>query len=375
MKAALLLIAMLALATAIKEVPLTSNKNKASELLRYRNFLEQKRKSLLGESFFASPQEAINNYEDAQFYGQVSIGTPVQTFEVVFDTGSSNLWVPSSQCSTIACLLHTKYNAAKSSTYVANGTAWAIEYGSGNVSGYTSQDTVTWTDMSIQNVLFAEATTLSGTSFIVSKMDGILGMAYQTISVNNMPTVLTLAHQQGLLDTQAFSFYLTNTANEVGSALVLGGVNTQYYTGDFNYHTIISDTYYLIGLDGVSIGSTQATVTDFKGIVDSGTSVIVGTTSVINQVLAALPSSITCADIPTLPDLVFTIDGLTYNIPASNYVLQISMLGQETCELGIMAMDLPPTWGDTVILGDTMIRTYYTLFDIDNNRIGFAQAA
>jgi hypothetical protein len=132
----------------------------------------------------------INDYENSQYYGEVSLGTPEQKFQVIFDTGSSDLWVAGSKCDS-SCGRHAKFDSSKSSTYVANGTTFHIEYGSGPVSGYESQDVAVAGGLKVQNQIFAEVTDASGlgAAFELGKFDGIAGLAFPILSVNKVPTL------------------------------------------------------------------------------------------------------------------------------------------------------------------------------------------
>lgn len=104
---------------------------------------------------------------DAQYYGDIGIGTPPQPFTVVFDTGSSNLWVPSKECKlSPACYLHKYFDSSKSSSYAANGTHFNITYGSGAVVGFVGQDTTTLAGLKATNSLFGQITKLEGTLVI-----------------------------------------------------------------------------------------------------------------------------------------------------------------------------------------------------------------
>jgi len=316
----------------------------------------------------------IVDYQNAQFYGEVSVGTPPQTFRVIFDTGSSNLWVPG-KCG-FSCLLKNKYKSTKSSTYVANGKEFFIQYGSGPVSGVLSQDKVTVGSLTVDDMVFAEISNVKGLglAFAIGKFDGILGLGWPSISVDGIKPVFTQLVESGVLDSNVFSFYLPSDSSEKGE-LSIGGIDNTKFTGDISWVPLSAETYWQINMDdGLTIDGKS--ISDVNAaIVDSGTSLLAGPTSAVKalaETLGAKPLfageySIDCDAISTLPDIVVSIGGKQYPIPASYYVINSG----KVCLMGVIGLDTPsPLW----ILGDVFMRDYYTVFDYENKQIGIAKS-
>lgn len=325
----------------------------------------------------------VTNYEDSEYFGPISLGTPLQTFEVIFDTGSSNLWVPSIDCPDSSCYNKPRYDGSKSSTYVPNGTYWGVTYGSGPVSGYLSYDTLTWGGVPITNVEFAQVTNATGlgAAFALGKFDGILGMAFQSISVDNIITPFQLLWAQGSISENLFAFYLSDDP-AVPSEMVLGGTDPAHYTGTIQYIPLTSATYWETSLDTVSANGVDYSGGVTKVILDTGTSTLAGPSAAVSQfadsigakaIVAGEEWVIGCYKKPSLPTLTIGMGGLTFTLKPSDYLIEEE--GDPLCVLGILGLDIPPPAGPLWIMGDVFIRKYYTVFDYGNKQLGFAPSA
>eukprot|EP01130_Rhizamoeba_saxonica_P001737 TRINITY_DN11592_c0_g1_i1.p1 TRINITY_DN11592_c0_g1~~TRINITY_DN11592_c0_g1_i1.p1 ORF type:complete len:454 (-),score=136.12 TRINITY_DN11592_c0_g1_i1:40-1401(-) len=230
----------------------------------------------------------IDSKADAQYYGEITLGTPPQKFLVVFDTGSSNLWVPSALCpiTQISCDFHSKYDHGVSKTYKPNGEKFFIQYGSGEVGGFLSTDVMSIGGVTIQNQTFAEIVEEPGIAFLAAGFDGIMGLAFDSISVDHVTPVWYQMMAQNLVPEPVFAFWLNRDPNAgpgMGGELVLGGVDPKHYTGDFHSVPLTSETYWEFKADSIVMDGT-----DFckgcKAIADTGTSLFVGPTKAIEKI-------------------------------------------------------------------------------------------
>jgi len=330
----------------------------------------------------------LNNFLNAQYYGEIGLGTPEQTFTVVFDTGSSNLWVPSTHCRSIACFLHKKYDSKLSETYVKNGTDFAIQYGSGALEGFISHDKLTLGDLVIENQGFAESTKEPGLTFAMARFDGILGLGYDTISVQKVVPPFFNAVHQDLVKEPVIGVWLNKVeGNEdsEGGSITFGGIDKSHIDGEITYSPVIRKGYWEVELEDVTMNGEKIGITTRRAAIDTGTSLFaipVNEADIINKRIGAVKQNsgqymVDCSTLSSLPNIELVFNGRTFTLTPQQYVLEVGgglFGGESQCISGFMGIDIPAPAGPLWIVGDVFLRIYYTIYDLGNNRVGFAKA-
>ncbi|CAF0916970.1 unnamed protein product [Adineta steineri] len=345
----------------------------------------------------SSVYERLVNEDNMYFMGNISIGTPAQTFLVNFDIGSSDLWVPSSRCSS-NCTRHHKYTAANSQTYILNGNPFFLTYADGSfVSGYISIDTVTINGITVQEQRFAECISITGMDNVL--YDGILGLGYPTLAnYGNTPLFYNMWNQS-LIPEPIFSFYLNPDTNAItGSELIFGGIDSSKFTGDITYVPLVLTGYWEFQMTSVSVGSTLIN-SSLYAIADTGTTFITGPATQVEALNGALGATydssakmytVNCSinSLSSLPNVTFNIAGGIFTLKSSQYLVvyyddSTSYNNSTTYDNStsyifysvFTPLDTNDSYNNSIwILGDYFLRRYYSIFDILNNRIGFAQS-
>ncbi|XP_065447860.1 pepsin A-like [Chrysemys picta bellii] len=320
--------------------------------------------------------EPLTNYMDIEYFGTISIGTPAQDFSVLFDTGSSNLWVPSVYCSSPACTNHNRFNPSDSSTYKATSENVSIQYGTGSMTGILGYDTVQVGGIVDTNQIFGLSETEPGSFLYYSPFDGILGLAFPSIASSGATPVFDNMMNEGLVSQDLFSVYLSSD-DQSGSFVMFGGIDSSYYSGNLNWIPLSAETYWQITMDSITMnGETIACSGGCQAIIDTGTSLLAGPSTGISNIESYIGASdgtvrISCSAMSSLPNIVFTINGIEFPVPASAYITDNS----GSCSPGFEDIDVPTSSGELWILGDIFIRQYYVVFDRSNNQVGLAPMA
>lgn len=329
----------------------------------------------------------INN---SQYVGRIQVGTPKlgqkpQEFDVIFDTGSSNLWLNADTCMSEGCLLHRRFHPAQSKTYKKLAVEMSVQFGTGSIEGFLAKDTFTLGPLKVKEQAFGQIKRSTGSVFVTGKFDGILGMSFPSLSAHAYTPVFDSIMKQGLLTKNMFSFYYSLLPKQT-SAIMLGEPLRSMYKGELTWVSVSKPFYWEVNLidieyDGVSTNACPSP--PCKAVVDSGTSLLTGPSTYTTRILRKLGVDRACANADSLKTITYIISDdrgeYRFDIDPYHYVLKSQAKRAngkpKFCRAGFMALDVPQPRGPLFILGDVFMRRYYTVFDRDNQRMGFALAA
>lgn len=250
--------------------------------------------------------------------------------------------------------------------------------------------------------------------FETAEVDGIFGMAYKSLACN--PTCVLPFFDVLLRDKHVDQNMFSICTGRGGGTLTLGGVNPALYTGKIQWAPMPPKRvrhFYDVTISNVHIGGKALDLPNFSNaIVDSGTTVLVIAPSAFlslkhhfltnycdvpglcgkDGVGGSTEKQVTwfapgyCALLSTdhikkLPRItIFLKGGVRLDLEPEVYMLKYRpsskySLGSNTYHcLGISYLDGLDRMDNNVILGNTVLQKYLTVYDRENDRIGFAES-
>ncbi|GJJ68047.1 hypothetical protein EMPS_00393 [Entomortierella parvispora] len=326
---------------------------------------------------------------DVSYTLSIGLGTPAQNVDLVFDTGSSDLWVMSAN-----------YNPSSSSTANDLGETWSVDYG---VPGdETSAGGEEYTDVAtIGSYSFTQELGVATTSQGMNGLVGIVGFGPDDLSAGtntgeNIPTPVDNLYSSGQIGSDVIGVYFQpitdGGSNEANGEVTFGGVDSSKYTGSITYVPITSKSpsneYWGVDCSELAYGTTKL-LGATAGIVDTGTTLILISSTAVKTLYKAIPGAtldsnsglykIPSSQVANLKNITFTIGGTAftltpaqYTVPANLVVAMGGTAGDTYTYIGDIGSS---TTGQAFILGQKFLENYYSVFDTTNSRVGLATAA
>lgn len=336
-----------------------------------------------GKQFFLQRQDNEPPILHAtQYYGSVTVGTPPQSFNVIFDTGSGDFILPGSKCDDPACTKHKTYAAEKSSSGAQIG--WVdeptkplkegddrdvktISFASGEASGEYARDQVCLAD-TCGLADFLTLTEESDDPFLIAPWDGIVGMG---LNVSSGPE-FNVFPQLFKNKSKVFGVFLAATSygdkNKHDGEITFGGIKQSRVDGDITWAPISVDGYWQIKIDDVLINGERSNLCDEKkgcqAAVDTGSSLILGPAALIGSLTKKLDINEDCAK---AKGLGFMIQGKKFELTPGEYLDRT----KDSCYMGMSSVR-DTGRGPLIVLGYPFLRKFYTVFDRTKRQVGFA---
>ncbi|KAF2084918.1 Asp-domain-containing protein [Saccharata proteae CBS 121410] len=313
---------------------------------------------------------------DSLYLSPVQVGE--QTLMLDFDTGSSDLWVFSTELSSSEQTGHSVYNPRTSGTK-KNGYSWDISYGDGSgASGDVYADKVVVGGVTATSQAVEAATSLSSEFTEDTDDDGLLGMGFS--SINTVEPRAQSTFFDNVKSSLAKELFAVELKKGEAGSYDFGFTDSSKYTGDFAYTDVDnSEGYWGFTPTGYAVGDGSVVSDSFSAIADTGTTLIYMPTSIAaayyDQVEGSGYSRIEGGYIfpcdADLPDFTLVIGGEERTVPGS--YLNYSPVTSSECFGGIQRN----TDIGLSIVGDVFLKSQYVVFDQTEStpRLGFAAQA
>lgn len=317
----------------------------------------------------ANPSE-----NDEEYTCPVSIGQGGSTLQLDFDTGSSDLWVFSSETPANEAQGHTTYDT--SSGTKLQGYSWNITYGDGSgAAGDVYTDKVVVGQVTATKQAVEAATAISGgqggQSFAGS--DGLLGLASSSINTVK-PKSQTTFFDTVKGDLQSPLFTATLKHQQPGS-YDFGFIDDSKHGGTINYVPVdFSQGFWQFDVDSYSVGGKSGQFG--TGIADTGTTLLLAPDAAVSAYYSGVQGAqndqqqggYTFPCSADLPDLTLTIGGNDVTVPGSLINFAPLEEGSSTCFGGVQSN----SGIGFSILGDIFLKAVFAVFDSGNTQFGFA---